>query len=276
MGRACGWIQATSRLHVAHYIESESKPQQPLAQMMHERENGDPFSVPVSHPYATRARSQSVDAPYLAANSNAFLAPDAYRDDPGAAPSYPLTKGRGRYIAIGLAAVLVVAAAVVLPIYFLVIKKHYNAAAKSANGTSSGLGGVIVMENRASFVYNNSFGEYWRASASNPFLDGAKPNSWTPALNESWTWGQDRVYSINLGGVITPALFQAYPSAPDEWTLATLMRADGTLEATMEVHYDTFITEQDIAQIAGAGLNWVRVPIPFWAIRCVALLCFEE
>jgi len=25
-------------------------------------------------------------------------------------------------------------------------------------------------------------------------------------------------------------------------------------------------TEQDIAQIAGAGLNWVRVPIPFWAI----------
>jgi glucan 1,3-beta-glucosidase len=133
-------------------------------------------------------------------------------------------------------------------------------------------GSVIVMENGASFVYNNSFGGYWLASASNPFLDGAKPNSWTPALNESWTWGQDRVYGVNLGGwfvlepFITPALFQAYPSAPDEWTLATLMRADGTLEATMEAHYDTFITEQDIAQIAGAGLNWVRVPIPFWAI----------
>ena len=27
------------------------------------------------------------------------------------------------------------------------------------------------------------------------------------------------------------------------------------------------ITEEDIAQIAGAGLNWVRVPIPFWAIE---------
>ncbi|KAF8197252.1 glycoside hydrolase superfamily [Mycena galopus ATCC 62051] len=80
------------------------------------------------------------------------------------------------------------------------------------------------------------------------------------------------MYGVNLGRwlvsepFITPALFQAYPSAPDEWTLATLMRADGTLEATMEAHYDTFITKQDIAQIAGAGLNWVRVPIPFWAI----------
>lgn len=25
-------------------------------------------------------------------------------------------------------------------------------------------------------------------------------------------------------------------------------------------------TEQDIAEIAAAGLNWVRLPIPFWAI----------
>ncbi|KAJ6555479.1 hypothetical protein B0H10DRAFT_2241382 [Mycena sp. CBHHK59/15] len=66
--------------------------------------------------------------------------------------------------------------------------------------------------------------------------------------------------------VITPALFQPYPSAPDEWMFAALMRADGTLKSTMEKHYDTFITEQDIAAIAGAGLNWVRVPMPFWSI----------
>lgn len=25
-------------------------------------------------------------------------------------------------------------------------------------------------------------------------------------------------------------------------------------------------TEDDIAEIAGAGLNWVRLPIPYWAI----------
>ena len=52
----------------------------------------------------------------------------------------------------------------------------------------------------------------------------------------------------------------------------------------LEDHYKTFIvrekpslrvrvanqlilkTEADIAEIAGAGLNWVRLPIPFWAI----------
>ena len=32
-------------------------------------------------------------------------------------------------------------------------------------------------------------------------------------------------------------------------------------------HYSTFVTEQDIAEIAGAGLNWIRLPIPFWAIE---------
>ena len=56
----------------------------------------------------------------------------------------------------------------------------------------------------------------------------------------------------------------------DEWTVASAMAADtgsgGGLEAQMRQHYETFITEQDIADIAGAGLNWVRLPIPFWAI----------
>ena len=26
-------------------------------------------------------------------------------------------------------------------------------------------------------------------------------------------------------------------------------------------------TEEDFAQIAGAGLNWVRIPLPYWAIE---------
>lgn len=35
----------------------------------------------------------------------------------------------------------------------------------------------------------------------------------------------------------------------------------------MVEHFETFITEEDFAQIAGAGLNWVRLAIPFWAIE---------
>jgi glucan 1,3-beta-glucosidase len=88
---------------------------------------------------------------------------------------------------------------------------------------------------------------------------------------------------------ITPALYQKYPGATDEWTLSTLMAADtasGGLNQ-LETHYQTFIvslswcifvyksfsckqTEDDFAEMAGAGLNWVRMPIPFWAIDVFA------
>jgi len=131
---------------------------------------------------------------------------------------------------------------------------------------------------------------------NDPFNDSAQPNSWTPPLNGTWTWGKDKVYgyvfifryipipffidiflssSVNLGGLfvlepfITPELFQKYPPAGDEWTLSTLMAADtanGGL-SQIEDHYKTFITEQDFAEMAGAGLNWIRLPIPFWAIE---------
>ena len=108
---------------------------------------------------------------------------------------------------------------------------------------------------------------------ANPFDNSAQPNSWTPPLNTSWTFGTDRIYGVNLGGLfvlepfIAPALFQANPSAVDEWTLSEALAAQGTLQQTLEDHYSTFVTEQDVAQIAGAGLNWIRVPVPFWAIE---------
>ena len=81
--------------------------------------------------------------------------------------------------------------------------------------------------------------------------------------------------SVNLGGwlnlepFISPALYEPfYPNAVDEWTLSTLLRANGdpNLDKIAQ-HYDTFITEEDFAQIAAAGLNWVRIPLAFWAIE---------
>ncbi|KAJ7737599.1 hypothetical protein DFH07DRAFT_944233 [Mycena maculata] len=75
------------------------------------------------------------------------------------------------------------------------------------------------------------------------------PPSASPSQNSQNSHAQDAyIHSIQTAHH-NPALFQAYP--------------DGTLQATMEKHYDTFIAEQDIAQIAGAGLNGV---IPFWDI----------
>ncbi|RXW12105.1 hypothetical protein EST38_g13749 [Candolleomyces aberdarensis] len=81
--------------------------------------------------------------------------------------------------------------------------------------------------------------------------------------------------TVNLAGLfvlepfISPSLFQRYPQAIDEWSLSVAVSTDlanGGL-GQIEEHYKTFIKEKDIAEIAGAGLTWVRLPIGFWAIE---------
>ena len=111
------------------------------------------------------------------------------------------------------------------------------------------------------------------SNPEDPFDNSARPNSWTPPLNTSWTWGTDRVNGVNLGGLfvlepfIVPAVYEQWPKSVDEWTLSVNLQAKGKLQEVLEDHYNTFITEEDLAQIAGAGLNWVRLPVPFWAVE---------
>lgn len=107
-------------------------------------------------------------------------------------------------------------------------------------------------------------------------------------MSQNWTWGVDKIYGVNLGGwlntgrssrlviadipepFIVPALYEKYANgannqtAIDEYTLSQNMGSN--LTAAMTEHYDTFITEQDFSEIAAAGLNWVRIPLPHWAI----------
>jgi glucan 1,3-beta-glucosidase len=63
--------------------------------------------------------------------------------------------------------------------------------------------------------------------------------------------------SVNIGGLfvfepfITPALFERYPGAVDEWSLSTLMSADtanGGLDQ-MEEHYKTFIVSSPFCNL---------------------------
>ncbi len=64
---------------------------------------------------------------------------------------------------------------------------------------------------------------------------------------------------------IVPKFYEQYaPNAVDEWTVSQAMAADTANGGLQQLtnHYDTFITEQDIADIAGAGLNYVRLPFP--------------
>ncbi|EJF57265.1 glycoside hydrolase [Dichomitus squalens LYAD-421 SS1] len=210
----------------------------------------------------------------------------------------PLYK-RAWFWVVAIVAIVVVALAVVLPVIFVVVKPGHHHSTSGASSSSSGSSGstgsgdsgsnsssptttktgittggdgsTVTKDDGTTFVYKNSFGGYWVSDPANPFDNSARPNSWTPPLNESWTWGVDRINGVNIGGLfviepfIVPQLFEQNAGTVDEWTLSVAL--GDKLQQTIEDHYNTFITEEDIAQIAGAGLNWIRVPIPFWAIE---------
>ncbi|KAJ7284148.1 glycoside hydrolase family 5 protein [Mycena rebaudengoi] len=199
---------------------------------------------------------------------------------PATYANYPVKPPRRRFsrrkiiIIAGIIAAVILA--VVLIVYFVAIRpKQHNGSSSSGSSSSGSRARLTVGGDGSTFTYNNSFGGFWITDPENPFNNNAQPNSWTPPLNTSWKWGVDRIHGVNLGGLfviepfITPSFFQKYTDAIDEWTLSVAMANDtasGGL-GQLETHYDTFITEQDIAEIAGAGLNWIRIPIPFWAIE---------
>jgi len=241
---------------------------------------------------------QQTPTPY---ESAAMLAPrkEEFAEPPVAEPPAEKPKRRSLWLLalVALAALAVVIIAVIVPVYFKVIKPKNNTTVASSGGgasstvspgptttspskptstggVSGGDGSTIRTANGTTFTYNNKFGGIWYADPNDPYNNNAYPNSWTPPLNKSWDFNTDRIYGVNLGGwfvlepFISPALFQKYPGATDEWSLSTLMAADtasGGLNQ-LEEHYKTFITEDDFAEMAAAGLNWIRLPVPYWAI----------
>ncbi|TFK17920.1 exo-beta-1,3-glucanase [Coprinopsis marcescibilis] len=207
---------------------------------------------------------------------------------------------RGVIALIGAALVAVLFLVIFLPIYFTVIRPREQQSSNEGSVSGSGPanpssgddpskpvetvsgrllrgsnGSTVTKDDGSTFIYRNEFDGFWVDDPQDPFNNDAQPNSWTPALNTSWKWGVDRIYGVNLGGLfvlepfISPEIFQRYPEANDEFMLSEAMAADtarGGL-SQIEEHYNTFITEEDIAEIAAAGLNWIRVPIGFWAVE---------
>ncbi|KAI0256787.1 glycoside hydrolase superfamily [Lactifluus subvellereus] len=220
-----------------------------------------------------------------------------FLSDKQAAYADPSSRSRRRrIIAISaIAALIIIIAAIVVPV--VTIKHHgttKSAAAKPSSQSSTagaaspsstgsttpkstftgGDGSTVKMEDGTTFVYRNAFGGNWYWNPDDPFNNSARAQSWTPALNEPFNYGIDHIRGVNLGGwltlepFITPSYYQKY-GAVDEWTLSVAMAADAAAGGLtqLENHYKTFITEQDFAEIASAGLNFVRIPLPFWAIE---------
>ena len=103
--------------------------------------------------------------------------------------------------------------------------------------------------------------------------DSAQANENTPALNKQWQYGKMPVRGTNVGGwlnlepFITPSMFN-YPASDnvvDEWTMC--QKLGQNCARTMENHYATFITKSDFKAIKDAGLDHVRIPYGYWAVK---------
>ncbi|KAL4736835.1 glycoside hydrolase superfamily [Aspergillus similis] len=102
--------------------------------------------------------------------------------------------------------------------------------------------------------------------------DSVAPNENVPALNKPFPYGSQPIRGVNLGGLlslepfITPSLFEGYSSdIVDEYTLSTKLGDNAARK--LEEHYATFITEQDFADMAEAGIDHVRIPFSYWAVN---------
>ena len=161
--------------------------------------------------------------------------------------AYVPTRARSRRRAwlIGGAIMLVAAIiAIVVAVYFTVVKHNSNndsvsggaskggskgsgTSSSSAPGSSAtpgvklavtgGDGSTVTMDDGTTFTYSNPFGGYWYWDEEDPFNNGARAQSWSPALNETFRYGIDKIRgyayyspfsiiccsyfkSVNLGG----------------------------------------------------------------------------
>ncbi|CAL5867609.1 uncharacterized protein PFLUO_LOCUS1828 [Penicillium psychrofluorescens] len=92
------------------------------------------------------------------------------------------------------------------------------------------------------------------------------------SVSLNFDYANEKVRGVNLGGWlvlepwITPSIFdQAGDGAVDEWSLCATLGLDACY-ATLEQHWSSFITADDFAQIAAAGMNHVRIPVGYWAV----------
>ena len=127
----------------------------------------------------------------------------------------PGSRSHKRLFLIGGIALLIIAAAIAIPVGIVVSNKHKNnsksdigtsphsssdggatptGSSGNTRATTGGDGSTVTTEDGQTFTYSNKFGGFWVDDPSNPFNNNAQPNSWTPPLNTSWTWGQDKVY----------------------------------------------------------------------------------
>jgi glucan 1,3-beta-glucosidase len=128
--------------------------------------------------------------------------------------SYGSKSRRNTIILSAIGGLVLLIIAIILPVYFLAIKHTSNhvAAAQSSSHSSAaaspsatktpsskaslitgGDGSTVTMDDGTTFTYSNSFGGTWYYDPNDPFNNAAQAQSWTPALNQTFNYGTDRI-----------------------------------------------------------------------------------
>jgi len=173
-----------------------------------------PESQDFSGPYHDDPRAlpdDPFDGPSVPLSSLSSPQPRFLSEKQAFYPSKTSKSRRNTIILSALGGLLLLIVAVILPVYFLAIKHTSNkgassqqsgtATAPSPSGTKSpsqnlitgGDGSTVTMEDGTTFTYHNSFGGYWYQDPNNPLANSARPQSWVPALNETFQYGTDRI-----------------------------------------------------------------------------------
>ena len=65
---------------------------------------------------------------------------------------------------------------------------------QAALAITGGQGSLVTTDDGSTFTYNNTFGGVWYYDPNDPFNNGARAQSWSPALNETFDWSNDPIW----------------------------------------------------------------------------------
>lgn len=173
--------------------------------------------------YAGGYRDDPRDTEYYGGDTGVPMAAVGSRnsrhmEEKRAAYAAPRSK-RKVIIGCGILAGILIILAIVIPVYFAVVKPDSkngssngdsdsssgdddgdSPASPTSTGTTKGVlitggsGSKVKLEDGSTFTYQNEFGGYWYYDPEDPFHNGAKAQSWSPALNETFRYGIDKIW----------------------------------------------------------------------------------
>ncbi|CAN6663182.1 hypothetical protein TRVA0_034S01662 [Trichomonascus vanleenenianus] len=230
--------------------------------------------------------------------SRIFEKPGGAGSGPGGRPKW---KRKKVFIPLILIALLIVLAAVFIPLGLLVFKKNDdNSGSNSSNSNNGSLAGSSSDKGTPSWAkgtyldistwmdthdFNTTFtnatvGGLSIMGLNSTWDNSAQANKLVPPLEKPFPYGELPIRGVNLGGwlivepFITPSYFnQTTPKkntgVVDEWTLVEHLNSTGGMEEVknvLEKHYMSFVTEDTFKEISEAGLDHVRIPYGYWAV----------